>query len=150
MLRWLDLPPVWLAGALALAWAQARWLPLGLSFGGGWADLAGGLLVGGGLVLIAFAAAEFRRARTTIVPHRQPSEMITTGVYGRTRNPIYLADLMILAGLALYWDAVPSLALVPLLLWVLERRFVLPEEDRLRRTFRADFARYERRVRRWI
>ena len=76
--------------------------------------------------------------------------MITTGVYGRTRNPIYLADLMILAGLVLAWDAVLSLVLVPLLLWVLERRFVVPEENRLRRVFRADFARYERKVRRWV
>jgi len=43
-----------------------------------------------------------------------------------------------------------SLVLVPLLLWVLERRFVIPEENRLRRTFRADFARYAHKVRRWI
>lgn len=150
MLRWVDLPPVWLAGALALAWAQARHWPLGLSFGGGWADLAGGLLVGGGLVLVALAAAEFRRARTTIVPHGQASALVTGGIYSRTRNPIYLADLMILAGLILYWDAVLSLVLVPLLLWVLERRFVIPEENRLRRTFRADFARYAQKVRRWI
>ena len=150
MLKWVDLPPVWLAGALALAWAQARHWPLGLSFGGGWADLAGGLLVGGGLVLVALAAAEFRRARTTIVPHRQASALVTGGIYSRTRNPIYLADLMILAGLVLYWDAVLSLVLVPLLLWVLERRFVIPEENRLRRTFRADFARYAHKVRRWI
>jgi len=150
MLKWVDLPPVWLAGALALAWVQARHWPLGLSFGGGWADLAGGLLVGGGLVLVALAAAEFRRARTTIVPHRQASALVTGGIYSRTRNPIYLADLMILAGLILYWDAVLSLVLVPLLLWVLERRFVIPEENRLRRTFRADFARYAHKVRRWI
>ncbi|WP_273521195.1 methyltransferase family protein [Rhodosalinus sediminis] len=150
MLKWVDLPPVWLAGALALAWVQARHWPLGLSFGGGWADLAGGLLVGGGLVLVALAAAEFRRARTTIVPHRQASALVTGGIYSRTRNPIYLADLMILAGLVLYWDAVLSLVLVPLLLWVLERRFVIPEENRLRRTFRADFARYAHKVRRWI
>jgi protein-S-isoprenylcysteine O-methyltransferase Ste14 len=150
MLKWVDLPPVWLAGALALAWLQARHWPLGLSFGGGWADLAGGLLVGGGLVLVALAAAEFRRARTTIVPHRQASALVTGGIYSRTRNPIYLADLMILAGLILYWDAVLSLVLVPLLLWVLERRFVIPEENRLRRTFRADFARYAHKVRRWI
>jgi protein-S-isoprenylcysteine O-methyltransferase Ste14 len=150
MLKWVDLPPVWLAGAVALAWLQARHWPLGLSFGGGWADLAGGLLVGGGLVLVALAAAEFRRARTTIVPHRQASALVTGGIYSRTRNPIYLADLMILAGLILYWDAVLSLVLVPLLLWVLERRFVIPEENRLRRTFRADFARYAHKVRRWI
>ncbi|WP_372892497.1 methyltransferase family protein [Rhodosalinus sp.] len=150
MLKWLDLPPVWLAGALALAWAQARHLPLGLSFGGAWADLAGGLLVGGGLVLIALAAAEFRRARTTIVPHQDASALVTGGIYSRTRNPIYLADLMILAGMILYWDAVLALVLVPLLLWVLERRFVIPEENRLRRSFRADFARYAQKVRRWI
>lgn len=150
MLKWLDLPPVWLAGALALAWAQARYLPLGLSFGGTWADLAGGLLVGGGLVLIALAAAEFRRARTTIVPHQEASALVTGGIYSRTRNPIYLADLMILAGMILYWDAVLALVLVPLLLWVLERRFVIPEENRLRRSFRADFARYAHKVRRWI
>ena len=33
-MKWLDLPPVWLAGFAALAWLQASRLPMGLSFGG--------------------------------------------------------------------------------------------------------------------
>ena len=43
-----------------------------------------------------------------------------------------------------------SLPLVPVLLWVLENRFVIPEEDRLRRKFRAEFARYCQKTRRWV
>jgi protein-S-isoprenylcysteine O-methyltransferase Ste14 len=55
-----------------------------------------------------------------------------------------------LAGLILYWDAVLALPLVPLMLWFLERRFVMPEENRLRREFRMEFAKYCEKVRRWV
>ncbi|WP_371036703.1 isoprenylcysteine carboxylmethyltransferase family protein [Rhodosalinus sp. FB01] len=151
MLKWVDIPPVWLAAALALAWAQSRWLPMGLGFGAGPVpDLVGGLLVGAGVLLVLMAAFEFRRAHTTLLPHETPETLVTTGIYSRSRNPIYLADLLILAGFILFWDAVLSLVLLPVLLWVLERRFVLPEEKRMRRVFRADFARYAHKVRRWI
>ncbi len=149
-MKWIDLPPVWLAGFAALAWAQPVYLPMGLDFGGGWADFAGGVLVGGGLLLMALAFAEFRRHRTTVIPHMTPSSLIQSGIFSRTRNPIYLGDALILAGLILRWDAVLSLVLVPIFVWVIERRFILPEEDRMRRVFRADFARYAEKVRRWV
>ena len=150
VLKWIDIPPVWLIAFAALAWMQVTYLPLGLSLGGGWTDFAGGLLVGGGLVLIALAFAEFRRHRTTVIPHQEAGRLIQSGIFKRSRNPIYLADVLILTGLILRWDAVLSLPLVPILLWVLERRFVLPEENRLRRKFRADFARYCQKTRRWV
>ena len=149
-MKWLDIPPVWLAAFAAIAWAQSTYFPLGLSFGGQWADFAGGVLVGGGLLLLALAVAEFRRYKTTLVPHREAERLIQTGIFRRTRNPIYVSDLLILTGLILRWDAVLSLPLVPILLWVLERRFVTPEENRLRRKFRADFARYCQKTRRWF
>lgn len=149
-MKWLDLPPLWLAGFAALAWLQMRFLPLGLSFGGAWADLLGGLLVGGGILLMLLAFAEFRRQRTTVIPHKTPSRLIQTGIFSRSRNPIYLGDVLILAGLILRFDAPLSLPLVPVFLWLLERRFVRPEEDRMRRAFRMEFARYERKVRRWL
>ncbi|MEM1065421.1 MAG: isoprenylcysteine carboxylmethyltransferase family protein, partial [Pseudomonadota bacterium] len=64
-MKMIDLPPIWLAAFAGLAWVQARHFPLGLGFGGAWADFAGGLLVGGGLVLVCLAAFEFRRHKTT-------------------------------------------------------------------------------------
>ncbi|NOD61829.1 MULTISPECIES: isoprenylcysteine carboxylmethyltransferase family protein [unclassified Ruegeria] len=149
-MRWIDVPPVWLAGFILLAWLQGRYVGLGLSLEGGLTDLISGVLIGGGVLLAVMAVVEFRRHQTTVIPHETPSAMVQSGIYKRSRNPIYLGDVLILAGLILRFDAVLSLVLVPVFVWVLERRFILPEEDRLRRTFRADFARYERKTRRWV
>ncbi|WP_297338740.1 isoprenylcysteine carboxylmethyltransferase family protein [Pseudophaeobacter sp.] len=149
-MKWIDLPPVWLAGCIALAWAQAQYLPLGLGFGPVWADLLGGLLVGGGLVLMALAVTEMRRQKTTLMPHETPSRLVQSGIFTRSRNPIYLGDVMVLAGLILYFDAVLALPLIPVLTWILEKRFIIGEENRMRRTFRSDWARYEQKVRRWV
>ena len=150
MVKWLDMPPVWLSGCLVLAWGQAAWFPAGLSFGGDWAGFVGGLLVGGGVLLMALALSEFRRHRTTVIPHETPERRIQTGMFSRTRNPIYLGDALVLAGLILWWDAVLALPLVPIFVWVIEKRFIEPEEDRMRRKFRMDFARYCEKTRRWI
>lgn len=149
-MKWIDLPPVWLLGFVALAWVQATRFPMGLGFGGTWVDLLGGILVGGGVLLMLLAVAEMRRQRTTIVPHRVPDRLVQSGIFSRTRNPIYLGDTLVLAGLILVFDAVLSLPLIPIFLWVIERRFVIPEENRMRRAFRADWARYERKTRRWV
>lgn len=149
-MKCIDLPPVWLAGAVALAWIQSTRFPMGLTFGGAWADFAGGLLVGGGLLLMLLAFVEFRKHKTTVVPHQTPSALIQTGIFRRTRNPIYLGDALVLAGLILRWDAVLALPLVPIFIWIIEKRFIIAEEDRMRREFRADFARYASKVRRWM
>ncbi|MDF1716830.1 MAG: isoprenylcysteine carboxylmethyltransferase family protein [Antarcticimicrobium sp.] len=149
-MKWIDMPPVWLLGAVLLAWGQARVFPAGLSFGGAWADFAGGLLVGGGLLLMLLAVVELRRKRTTIIPHQTPSTLVQSGIFSRSRNPIYLGDILVLAGLILRFDAVLALPLLPVFTWVIERRFILPEEDRMRRAYRTDYARYERKVRRWV
>lgn len=149
-MKWLDLPPVWLAVFVALAWAQAHRFSMGLSFGGAWADLLGGILVGGGIILMALAFVEFRKHRTTLIPHRTPSALVQSGIFSRSRNPIYLGDALVLAGLILRFDAVLALPLIPIFVWVIEKRFIVPEEGRARREFKADYARYERKVRRWI
>jgi protein-S-isoprenylcysteine O-methyltransferase Ste14 len=147
-MRFLDYPPVWLMGFLGLAWAQSAMLPT--PWGGGWAPVLGGLLALAGAAAMAAALPQFLRARTTLVPHRAPSALITGGIYRLTRNPIYLGDVLILAGLALRWQAFPALLLVPVLMAVLTRRFILPEEARLRAAFGAAFDAWAARTRRWI
>lgn len=147
-LKWIDMPPVWLAGAMALAWWIGR--VSDLSFGGPWVGLPGGLLVGGGILFMGLALIEMRKWRTTVIPHNTPSRLVTSGIFKRTRNPIYLGDTLVLAGLILYWDAPLALPLVPLFVWLIERRFILPEEALMRREFKADFARFTRNTNRWF
>ena len=147
----IDLPPVWLALFAALAWALSRGEPLGLDFGGLalWRWLGGGLILAG-LVLAVLAAREMARARTTILPHRSPDALVTSGVFGISRNPIYLGDLLILTGLILWWEAALALPLIPVFAFVLVRRFIRPEEERLAAAFGPAFAAWRARVRRWI
>ena len=144
----IDLPPVWLALFAALAWAQARHFPNGAF--GTWADLAGALLVGLGVFAMGGAVLEFRRHRTTVVPHQEASALVTTGLYRLSRNPIYLADALILSGLCLLWDALSGLVLVPAFMTVIATRFIRPEEDRLRARFGPAFETWAARTRRWL
>lgn len=148
MLRFLHLPPVWLAALMAVGWGAARvYAPWADSI---WSIAAGVGLMGGGLGLIGWAALCFRRARTSIVPRRVPDALVGDGPYRFSRNPIYLADLFILAGWCLAWGAPPGLLLTPLLWWLLREWFVVGEEAVLTERFGDDYAAYRRWVRRWI
>lgn len=140
-MKWIDIPPVWLLGALVITWNVGQVQPFGLSLDFPLTQL----LVGAGVILMLLAAMEMRKMRTTIIPHNEADSLVTSGIFKRTRNPIYLGDAVILAGLALRWDAVLALVLVPVFIWIIERRFIIPEENMLRRKFRADFARTPRK-----
>ena len=96
------------------------------------------------------ALAELRRNRTSFMPHDEAARLVTGGIFRLSRNPIYLGDVLILAGLILFWDAVLSLVLVPIFVWVVEKRFIEKEEYRLKRKFLASYGRYSQQTRRWI
>ena len=145
----MDIPPIWLAAAAAIAWLQVTLVPMGLSP----SPLPSGFgtaLIGSGCIMIVLAAWELRRHKTTIIPHLQPNALVNTGIFSKTRNPIYLADAIILAGLCLRWGAYPSLVLVPLFGACIQARFIVAEEARLASEFGDRFAEYARLVRRWF
>ncbi|HUS54727.1 MAG TPA: isoprenylcysteine carboxylmethyltransferase family protein [Thermohalobaculum sp.] len=142
----LNFPPVWLAGSIAAAWVLARiWAPLGDALvWPGWA------LIAAGVALAVWAAVAFRRARTTIVPHQSPSALVDTGPYRFSRNPIYLADLIILAGVALVPGTPLALILLVPFYYVLLYLFILPEETVLARELGQSYLDFCARVRRWL
>ncbi len=146
-MKWIDLPPVWLALFLALVWAVDRLIPLPVL---GAARVLGAGVALAGAVLMMVAILTMSRARTTVIPHRQPQALVTGGVFGVSRNPIYLADVLILTGAVLWWDALHALPLVALFSWIITRRFILPEEARLRAGFGDAFVDWSARVRRWM
>ena len=87
-MKFLDIPPVWLTGFVALAWLQSQFLDVDIRFGFDFSGQLGTAFVLVGLILIGFAAFEFYRKRTTIVPHMNPSALIQSGIFLRSRNPI--------------------------------------------------------------
>jgi protein-S-isoprenylcysteine O-methyltransferase Ste14 len=158
MIRWLldgplkgfpDLPPVWLAGFLAMAWLLDRGLPLVEAFGPLFRVL-GLVLILAALGLIGWSALWFWRKKTTIEPHHTPSALIVEGPYRLSRNPIYLGLLALLVGYVM-WLGSLSPAILPFAFFrVLTARFIEPEEEGLRRLFGAEAHAYLSRTRRWL
>jgi protein-S-isoprenylcysteine O-methyltransferase Ste14 len=89
-------------------------------------------------------------ARTTVIPRRSPTSLVTSGLFALSRNPIYLADLMILLGAILWLDAVLALPILAGFVWLIRTRFILDEEARLAATFGPEFEHWARHTRRWI
>ncbi|MBS0563783.1 MAG: isoprenylcysteine carboxylmethyltransferase family protein [Proteobacteria bacterium] len=144
--REVDLPPVWLAGFAALGAVANRIFPTELMGG----HLVGGTLAAFALLLMVAAALQMALAGTSVIPGRDPKRLMTGGLFRLSRNPIYLADTLLLTGLFLYWHALIALPLVPLFMYLILKRFILPEEARLSRLFGESFEAYKRQTRRWI
>ena len=111
---------------------------------------AGAVLACGGLLLNAAASRAFRRQRTTIDPEGQPRVLVDAGVYRWTRNPMYLAGILILSGLFLVLGALTTAVVPPLYALIASRCFIPPEERRLEATFGEAYRSYRARVRRWV
>ncbi|MBT4522073.1 MAG: isoprenylcysteine carboxylmethyltransferase family protein [Halieaceae bacterium] len=103
-----------------------------------------------GLVLLVIAGGLFKRAGTDLIPFRNVSALVTTGVYRFTRNPMYLGMATVLLGGAVALGAATALPVPLLFVVVIEMRFIRPEEEMLRGLFPEDFPAYCARVRRWI
>lgn len=145
MLRRLDIPAVWMALAGAPMTLTALWTPWRFD-----ADLWGWLAMIAGAGAIFLAAPEFLRAATPIMPHQDPETLISTGIYGFSRNPIYLGMALILLGWGLILGAWPALAVPFGFAALIDRRFIREEEARLIARFPAQAPEYMARVRRWI
>lgn len=144
--REVDFPPVWLAGFAATGGILARIYPVSVPH----ADVIGALLVILALGLMAGAILQMLWSRTTVIPRRDPARMLTSGLFRFSRNPIYLADATLLAGLYIYWGALFALPLVVAFMMLISKRFIRGEEDRLARQFGAEFDAYKNQTRRWI
>ena len=148
-LKWIDVPPVWLLASLVATYFLGQSPPWNLSVAHPVTQFLSAVLIGGGLVLMLLAVLEMRRQKTTVIPHLEADHLVQSSIFKRSRNP-NVGDVMILAGLILRWDAPVALPLIPILLWVLEKRFVIPEEGRLRQKFGQDFFEYTQKTRRWM
>lgn len=147
--RMIDIPPVWLLGALALAALLHRLVPVGV-FAGRWADLLGLISIAAGLGLIGWSALVFFRAKTPIHPRRKPRSLLTGGPFSLSRNPIYLAMVLIVLGFALSLGSVLPLLCAPLFGWIVAKRFIAGEEHFIEREFGDEWRGYAEKVRRWI
>lgn len=144
-----DLPPVWLMGCIVLVWLQV-WLWPAATWDIAGMSALGAALFWGGLALMGWAILSFRAFATSVVPHQTPRRIISTGPFAFSRNPIYLGDLMVLVGVIAGQGAYLMLWSVPFLAVILVRRFIAPEELRMKENFGVEYEVYAQKTRRWL
>jgi protein-S-isoprenylcysteine O-methyltransferase Ste14 len=105
-----------------------------------------------GVAVAIGGVVSFRRAKTTVNPLRPETSvaLVSTGVYSVTRNPMYLGMVLALFAWAAYLSSIWSFAGPVFFALYITRFQIVPEERVLDRLFGASFARYKRRVRRWL
>lgn len=107
-------------------------------------------LIGVGLALDALGG--FAKRKTTINPHHpeRTTGLVTAGVYRFTRNPMYLGLAFVSLAVPLLLSTVVGLLGPVLLVAVLTRLQIIPEERQLSELFGAEYTAYKSKTRRWL
>lgn len=120
-------------------------------------DLPEGVRVGAaavataiGIGVMAAAIGLFKRTGQDPKPWESTPEIISTGVYRFTRNPMYVGMALLQAAIGLAAASAWIIGLVPGALAVVYATAVRHEEAYLEEKFGAVYLSYKRRVRRWI
>lgn len=143
------LPPLLFLVVLVVLLFVDRLVPLPLP-GGAVRVALGVVLVALGLGLMVWAGRVMLGSHTTVNPWGSVSALVTGGPFRFTRNPIYLADLLVYLGVAGWVGTWWPLFAVPLLVVAAQWLVIGPEERYLTQRFGADYTAYRQRVRRWV
>jgi len=150
-------PPLLLLISLALMYALAKYIHFDyLNLAEFVSDnsryFVAGLISSAGFLLMIAGVLAFKKAKTTVNPLKpeQASQLVVSGVYRFTRNPMYLGMVFLL--LAWGFILLSLLALLMLPLFVLYIYFfqIRAEEAAMEKLFGDDYIVYKKQVRRWL
>jgi protein-S-isoprenylcysteine O-methyltransferase Ste14 len=143
------LPPLLYGSALVVVLALRWFWPMPI-FGHAVALWSGLVLIVFAVAIAIWGARTMRAAGTNVSPLRPTTAVVTTGPFRFSRNPLYLALMLLYLGLTLafntWWGVV---VLIPLLM-IVHRGVVLREERYLEQKFGEDYRQYRSAVRRYL
>ena len=124
--------------ATAQQFSAQQWFAIGIAFVG--------------LLLMFMAAQTLRRARTTLLPFKpsQTRALVMHGIFGFSRNPIYLGDALLLLAWVLWLGAALNLLWFGLFILYMTKVQIAAEEQALQNKFGAAYQEYCQAVRRWL
>jgi protein-S-isoprenylcysteine O-methyltransferase Ste14 len=141
-------PPLVYSSSI-LAGALLTWLwPLPFAFPA--AVPIGGTMVFGSILLFLFSVRALRAAGTPVPGNQPTTNIVRTGPYRFSRNPIYLSFSVLQLGIALWTSSIwMVVTLIPAA--VVVSRVVAPREERyLESRFGQQYSSFRDSVRRWL
>ena len=145
-------PPLVFLAAVALGIVADRLLPLPIPAPAidmiHWVIASALVLVG--LALLFASIRGFLRAGTPVPTNEPTRALVTTGIHGWTRNPIYLGLFLVYGGIGIAMRSPWILILTLPLAITIRYGVVAREEAYLERRFGDAYREYKSRVRRWV
>ncbi len=143
---------------IAAAAAVIGWLVGVLDLDGSPLDSSGGsllavVLAAVGVLVAVVGVLRFRKANTTVNPHSidQASDIVTSGIYRFTRNPMYLGLLLVVSAWCVSVGTIVGLVIADaVFVVVLTRLQIEPEERMLDDKFGVVYTQYCSQTRRWL
>jgi protein-S-isoprenylcysteine O-methyltransferase Ste14 len=102
-----------------------------------------------GLGLLLWSLISFGQSFRVGIDTEHPDKLITSGVFAFSRNPIYVAFAFILLGQFLIFSNWILLIYLAGGVWLFHRQ-VLREEEYLKQHYGQEYAKYSKRVRRYL
>lgn len=103
-----------------------------------------------GVGFLIYVSSVFKKAETNIKPWEPTNNIITTGIYRKSRNPIYLGFNIFPIGLGIFFDNLwVFLSFLPSA-FMLYHIAIKKEEAYLEEKFGDEYRAYTSKVRRWI
>ena len=129
-----------------------RWLLPGLAFEFPGQTLISIILVVIGVAIAMIAIRRFYEVDTTVMPDEmdRSSALVTSGIFGISRNPMYLGMAAVITGVGVGLGTWVTLAVLGLFVFWITENQIKPEERALVKIFGSEFEDYKRKVRRWI
>lgn len=145
-------PPFVYLGFLLLGLAADRLSPY-------WADIGidspmrlalGGIIGAAGIFTMLSGTQRFRKLGNNLEPWKPANQIVSSGIYRVTRNPMYLGMALFYLGLALALNSIGALIFLPVVLLVIRTQVIAREERYLETKFGEEYLTYKNSVRRWI
>ena len=144
------LPPLLFLGSILLGVLLQLVIEVSFTTPSGWRVALGLVLVALGVGTIAWVISGMRRTHQDPDPRKPTPELIVSGPFRFSRNPIYTGMALIQAGVGLELGNLWILLLLAPTLWILRRDVIEKEEAYLTRKFGDAYVAYTSSVRRWL
>ena len=102
------------------------------------------------VALIIAAKREFKHNQQFLEPGQETTRLVTTGIFSYSRNPVYLASLLLYGAIGCFFDSGWFFLAIPPGVILFRIRLIAPEEKFLQAEFSEEYTTYTSRVRRWF
>jgi protein-S-isoprenylcysteine O-methyltransferase Ste14 len=144
-------PLIYLTSAIAGLVAEVNFpLPWATGLPATILQVVGAILGLGALAMDVYCVKTFAEHKTTVLPHRAATALITTGPFAWSRNPIYVGNTLLVLGAGLYFGKLWLVILAPVAAVITQKLAIEREEKHLAGKFGTAWVDYASKVRRWL